>query len=67
MTRAAGPDVHWRLVGARPCLDFVNTVAGRVASRDGRTPGFAYRVTREDIPDYESLLRWSVLDRKSVV
>jgi predicted RNA-binding Zn ribbon-like protein len=60
LTRAAAPDVHWRLVGARPCLDFVNTVAGRVAPRDGRAADFAYRVTREDIPDYESLLRWSV-------
>jgi predicted RNA-binding Zn ribbon-like protein len=37
----------------------VNTVAGRVATPGGRTRDFADRVTREDIPDYESLVRWS--------
>jgi predicted RNA-binding Zn ribbon-like protein len=53
--------VSWRLVGARPCLDFVNTVGGRVSSpeRARATPDFADHVTRDDIPDYESLLRWS--------
>jgi predicted RNA-binding Zn ribbon-like protein len=44
------PDSRWRLVGARPCLDFVNTVGGRDEGD---------RVRRDDIPDYESLLRWS--------
>ena len=54
------PDTHWRLVGARPCLDFVNTVGGRVSSPAGAaTPDFADHITRDDIPDYESLLRWS--------
>lgn len=44
------PDTRWRLVGARPCLDFVNTVGGR----DDED-----RIRREDLPDYDSLLRWS--------
>src|SRR5262245_39122622 len=46
----ARPDTRWRLIGARPCLDFVNTVGGR--EDDGA-------VRRDDIPDYDSLLRWS--------
>jgi predicted RNA-binding Zn ribbon-like protein len=45
-----GPDTRWRLVGARACLDFVNTVGGR--EDDGA-------VRRDDIPDYDSLVRWS--------
>jgi predicted RNA-binding Zn ribbon-like protein len=55
------PDSRWRLIGARPCLDFVNTVGGR---DDGD------RIRRDDIPDYDSLLRWStfasVLGRSQV-
>jgi predicted RNA-binding Zn ribbon-like protein len=61
VTDADKPDANWRLVGARPCLDFVNTVGGRVSSsvRAKATPDFADRITRDDIPDYDSLLRWS--------
>ena len=61
MTLPDRPDARWKLVGARPCLDFVNTVGGRVAA-PGRRPGAraAERITRDDIPDYDSLLRWSV-------
>jgi predicted RNA-binding Zn ribbon-like protein len=44
------PDTRWRLIGARPCLDFVNTVGGRDEGD---------RIRRDDIPDYDSLLRWS--------
>jgi predicted RNA-binding Zn ribbon-like protein len=45
----------------RPCLDFVNTVGGRVSSPDSATAtrDFADHVTRDHIPDYDSLLRWS--------
>jgi len=46
----ARPDARWRLIGARACLDFVNTVGGR--DDDGA-------IRRDDIPDYDSLLRWS--------
>ncbi|HET8645661.1 MAG TPA: ABATE domain-containing protein [Vicinamibacteria bacterium] len=56
----AAPDGHWRLVGMRPCLDFVNTVGGRVPSAGpGTDHDFADQVTRDDLPDYDSLLRWS--------
>lgn len=58
MAASAQPDANWRLVGARSCLDFVNTVGGRVSSPDGAR-AFADRITRDDLPDYESLLRWS--------
>jgi len=58
--KAAQPDANWRLVGARSCLDFVNTVGGRVSSPKARgTRDFADYICRDDIPDYESLLRWS--------
>jgi predicted RNA-binding Zn ribbon-like protein len=50
MTPQIRPDARWRLVKARPCLDFVNTVGGR--EEDGR-------IRRDDLPDYDSLLRWS--------
>lgn len=62
MEEAYQPDAHWRLVGARPCLDFVNTVGGRVSSPDGAkaSPDFADQITRDDLPGYENLLRWSV-------
>jgi predicted RNA-binding Zn ribbon-like protein len=58
---AGEPDGHWRLVGARPCLDFVNTVGGRVSHDEAKSVrDFADRITRDDLPDYASLLRWSV-------
>ena len=50
VTTQGQPDARWRLIGARPCLDFVNTVGGR--DEGGR-------IRRDDIPDYDSLLRWS--------
>jgi len=57
----AEPDANWRLVGMRPCLDFVNTVGGRVSSpgRARASLDFADHITRDDMPDYASLLRWS--------
>lgn len=62
MEETAQPDANWRLVGARSCLDFVNTVGARVSSPGvaRATLDFADHITRDDIPDYESLLRWSV-------
>jgi predicted RNA-binding Zn ribbon-like protein len=61
MKDAVQPDAKWRLVGARPCLDFVNTVGGRVSSagRARATLDFADRIIRDNLPDYESLVRWS--------
>ena len=57
---SGGPDAKWSLVGGRPCLDFANTVGGRVGGARRSTRDLADRVTRDDLPDYESLLRWSV-------
>ena len=61
MEEAAQPDANWRLVGMRSCLDFVNTVGGRVSSpvRARASLDLAEHITRDDMPDYESLLRWS--------
>lgn len=51
-----------RLVGGRPCLDFVNTVGGR-AARPGRARVREWydHVLRERLPDWDALLAWSVL------
>lgn len=43
------PDARWKLVAGSPSLDFVNTVGGRVKGE----------ITRDDIPDYDCLVRWS--------
>jgi predicted RNA-binding Zn ribbon-like protein len=61
MKETAPPDANWRLVGMRPCLDFVNTVGGRGSSPERKRgrPDFTDHIARDDIPDYESLLRWS--------
>jgi predicted RNA-binding Zn ribbon-like protein len=38
----------------------VNTVGGRISPRGSKPrPDFADQITRDDLPDYESLLRWS--------
>lgn len=62
MEESAQPDASWRLVGERPCLDFVNTVGGRVSPPEGAgvTRDYADQVLRDNIPDYDALLRWSV-------
>lgn len=45
----------WKFVAGRPCLDFVNTVGGRVAEEG---PGAA-RVLRERLGSYGALLDWA--------
>lgn len=51
-----------RLVGGRLCLDFVNTVGGRVENPATRSGGDgAYLVVGERLVSYEALLGWSVL------
>lgn len=51
----------WRRVGGDACLDFANTVGGRVSrSSAGRTRDLADRITREDLGDYDALVRWAV-------
>jgi predicted RNA-binding Zn ribbon-like protein len=49
-----------KFTGGRLCLDFVNTVGGRV-SRGGRGRDYAEAAIREKIAGYEDLLAWSVL------
>ena len=48
MTLPDRPDARWKLVGARRCLDFVNTVGGRVAAAwaAGRRPRRARHARR---------------------
>src|SRR5260370_24004521 len=45
----------WKLVGGRLCLDFINTVGGRVSS--GRD--YAAVVLRDKLARYEDLLDWA--------
>lgn len=49
-------------VGGRLCLDFVNTVKGRISTAGSR-PGrdFADHVLGERLVSYEALLRWGTL------
>ena len=49
-----------KYVGGAPCLDFVNTVSGRV-TRIGPTRGrdFADRVVEERLTTYAHLIRWA--------
>ena len=49
-----------KFIGGRLCLDFVNTVGGRV-SRGARGRDYAGAVIREKLTSYEDLLAWSVL------
>src|SRR6266702_6328424 len=66
MTRPArippdAPPESPKLVGGRLCLDFVNTVAGRVPPRKPRASGKAGGPTgRERLGGYPDLVRWSV-------
>ena len=49
-------------VGGRLCLDFVNTVKGRLKTAGGRPErDYADRVLGERLVSYEALLRWGTL------
>jgi predicted RNA-binding Zn ribbon-like protein len=50
---------RWKLIAGRPCLDFVNTVGGRVP--DPAAKGAGVRVLRESLDGYDDLLRWAEL------
>jgi predicted RNA-binding Zn ribbon-like protein len=49
---------RFKLVGGRLCLDFVNTVGGRVAERVGKTSRYTIRSERLGL--YSDLLAWGV-------
>jgi len=46
-----------KLVGGDPCLDFVNTVGGRIAA--GRTPAIPTVVLDDKLEGYDDLLAWA--------
>lgn len=50
--------VRWKLVAGAPCLDFVNTVGGRVPDPGSQCAG-GVRVLRESLDGYDDLLRWA--------
>jgi len=61
------PVTLWKFIGGRLCLDFVNTVGGRVSA--GKHPGgisagkhshdYADAVVRDKLPIYSDLLSWA--------
>ncbi len=53
------PVSTWKFIGGRLCLDFVNTVGGRVSGgrRGGRD--YAEVVVRDKLPAYGDLLSWA--------
>jgi len=56
MGMADSPAARMKLVGGDPCLDFVNTVGGRVEA--GGTP-VGSEVLADKLPRYADLLAWS--------
>lgn len=50
--------VRWKLLAGTPCLDFVNTVGGRVADPEAKGSGDA-RVRGETLEGYDDLLQWT--------
>jgi predicted RNA-binding Zn ribbon-like protein len=50
--------VRWKLIAGAPCLDFINTVGGRVPDPGSKCAG-GVRVMRESLESYDDLLRWA--------
>lgn len=51
MAKTQTTQQNWKFVGGRLCLDFINTVGGRVGSM----------VLKDKLPDYNHLLDWTQL------
>ncbi len=49
----------FKLVGGRPCLDFVNTVGGRVPNPRARGRDWADRIVWERLQTVADLVRWA--------
>lgn len=57
-----GDNGFGKRVGGRLCLDFVNTVGGRIDDPDSRRErDYSDLVVREWLVSYESLLRWGTM------
>jgi predicted RNA-binding Zn ribbon-like protein len=55
-------DAFGRRVGGRLCLDFINTVRGRISRPASRSvKDYADEVVGERLVSYDALLRWAVL------
>lgn len=51
-----------KFIAGRPCLDFVNTVGGRISARSNpRGRDYADMVLRDKLSSYQDLLEWSRL------
>ncbi|MGA3235360.1 MAG: CGNR zinc finger domain-containing protein [Bryobacteraceae bacterium] len=53
------PVTTWKLIGGRLCLDFVDTVGGRVRTGERRGRDYADAVGRDKLPLYSDLLSWA--------
>jgi predicted RNA-binding Zn ribbon-like protein len=53
------PVTTWKLIGGALCLDFVNTVGGRVSRGQRRGRDYADAVLRDKLPRYSDLLSWA--------
>jgi predicted RNA-binding Zn ribbon-like protein len=53
------PVTTWKLIGGRLCLDFVNTVGGRVSAGKRRGRDYADAVLRDMLTQYGDLLSWA--------
>lgn len=54
------PAAKIKLIGGRLCLDFANTVGGRVASSTAKKGVEAYELRDDKLADYYDLLAWSM-------
>jgi predicted RNA-binding Zn ribbon-like protein len=59
--RVSNAAERWKFVGGRLCLDFINTVGGRVTRPGVSRPSPDYQdyVLRDRLKDYEELVQWS--------
>jgi predicted RNA-binding Zn ribbon-like protein len=58
-THASG--APFKLVGGRACLDFVNTVSGRLPNPDAPGRDYADRVEQEWLLTFDDLVRWGTV------
>ena len=54
----AGAGTPFKLVGGRVCLDFINTVSGRLPNRDAAGRNYADVIRNEWVAGFGDLVRW---------